>query len=59
MGSFGSKFSDNLMDNSDDFSSYGKRGETIAQGRPTLTKTSHDQFQVTPSGEVGFKKGGY
>jgi hypothetical protein len=43
------------MDKSDDFSSYGKRGETIAQGRPTLTKTSHDQFQVTPSGEVGFK----
>jgi len=43
------------MDNSDDFSSYGKRGETIAQGRPTLTQTSHDQFQVTPSGEVGFK----
>ena len=43
------------MDNSDDFSSYGKRGETIAQGRPTLTKASHDQFQVTPSGEVGFK----
>ena len=43
------------MDNSDNFSSYGKRGETIAQGRPTLTKTSHDQFQVTPSGEVEFK----
>lgn len=43
------------MDNSDDFSSYGKRGETIAQGRPTLTQTSHDQFQVTPSGEVRFK----
>jgi len=44
------------MDNSDDFSSYGKRGETIAQGRPTLTQTtSHDQFQVTPLGEVEFK----
>jgi hypothetical protein len=43
------------MDNSDDFSSYGKRGETIAEGRPTLTKTSPDQFQIPPSGEVGFK----
>jgi hypothetical protein len=31
------------MDNSDDFSSYGKRGETIAQGRPTLAKTSHNR----------------